>query len=58
MYSTLIVLCLSLGSVTIISGQRQIIDAQILDEGGVSSVLQWRQERELEMKLLTLQFQP
>ena len=33
-YSTLIVLCLSLGSVTIISGQRQIIDAQILDEGG------------------------
>ena len=34
MYSTLIVLCLSLGSITIISGQRQMIDAQILDEGG------------------------
>ena len=34
MCSTLIVLCLSLGSVTIISGQRQMIDAQILDESG------------------------
>ena len=33
MYSTLMVLYLSLGSVTIISGQRQMIDAQILDGG-------------------------
>ena len=33
MYLTLIVIYLSLGSITIISGQRQMIDAQILDGG-------------------------
>ena len=32
-YSTLMVLCLSLGSVIIISGQRHMIDTQILDGG-------------------------